>query len=179
MGHHSVRNTLNTNLFFRFPWQLCLTPNWQLLKAVERTGHGMWATLECYQTSRHFKGYGELQSHWYEKISQRLCTFVDVIRSFCFDLVSLGKRSKFNAQLVSQLVSKLVFWVESTTKDYIMAKNNVQSVFCLLCTRVIKHLHSHTHTHTLNVIRLSFRPNLYRIGLMKTHSSDKKWATLS
>ena len=36
------------------------------------------------------------------------------------------------------LVSWLVFWAESTTEDYITAKNNVQSVFYLLCTQVIK-----------------------------------------
>ena len=35
-------------------------------------------------------------------------------------------------------VSWLVFWAKSTTKDYITAKNNVQSVFYLLCTQVIK-----------------------------------------
>ena len=36
------------------------------------------------------------------------------------------------------LVGNLVFWAESTTKDYITAKNNVQSVCYLLCTQVIK-----------------------------------------
>ena len=35
-------------------------------------------------------------------------------------------------------VSQLVFGAESTTKGYIMAKNNVQSVSHLLCTQVIK-----------------------------------------
>ena len=39
---------------------------------------------------------------------------------------------------LSQLVSYLVFWAESTTKDYIMAKNNIQSVSYLLCMQVIK-----------------------------------------
>ena len=37
-----------------------------------------------------------------------------------------------------ELVSQLVFWAESTTKDYTTAKNNVQSVSYLLCTQVIK-----------------------------------------
>ena len=36
------------------------------------------------------------------------------------------------------LVSLLVFWAQSTTKDYIRAKNNVQFVSYLLCTQVIK-----------------------------------------
>ena len=36
------------------------------------------------------------------------------------------------------LVIWLVFWAESTTKDYIMAKNDVQSVSYLLCTQVVK-----------------------------------------
>ena len=36
------------------------------------------------------------------------------------------------------LVSSLVFRAESTTKDYITAKNNVQSLSYLLCTQVIK-----------------------------------------
>ena len=31
-----------------------------------------------------------------------------------------------------------MFWAESTTKDYITAKNNVQSVSYLLCAQVIK-----------------------------------------
>ena len=35
-------------------------------------------------------------------------------------------------------VSYLVFSAESTTEDYNMAKNNVQSVSYLLCTQVIK-----------------------------------------
>ena len=38
----------------------------------------------------------------------------------------------------SLLVGWLVFWAKSTTKGYIMAKNNVQSVFYLLCTQVTK-----------------------------------------
>ena len=42
---------------------------------------------------------------------------------------------KYNGML---LVSWLVLWAESTTKGYIMAKNNVQSVSYLLCTQVIK-----------------------------------------
>ena len=37
-----------------------------------------------------------------------------------------------------QSISWLVFWAESTTEDYITAKNNVQSVSYLLCTQVIK-----------------------------------------
>ena len=37
-----------------------------------------------------------------------------------------------------ELVSYGVFWAESTTKDYITAKNNVQSVSYLLCMQVIK-----------------------------------------
>ena len=36
------------------------------------------------------------------------------------------------------LVSSLVFWAKSTTKGYIMVKNNVQSGSYLLCTQVIK-----------------------------------------
>ena len=45
----------------------------------------------------------------------------------------------FVVLLQSQLlVSWLVFWAKSTTKGYIMAKNNVQSVPCLLYTQVIK-----------------------------------------
>ena len=40
--------------------------------------------------------------------------------------------------LLFNLVSSLVLWAESTTKDYITAKNNVQSVSYLLCTQVIK-----------------------------------------
>ena len=60
-------------------------------------------------------------------------------------------------------VVKLVFWAESTTKDYIKAKNNVQSVSYLLCTQVIKpqiihksqkqswhNLHKIKHTQTSN-----------------------------
>ena len=35
-------------------------------------------------------------------------------------------------------VSYLVFWAQSTTKNYIRAKNNVQSFFYLHCTQVIK-----------------------------------------
>ena len=37
-----------------------------------------------------------------------------------------------------KLASKLVFSAKSITKDYITAKNNVQSVSYLLCTQVIK-----------------------------------------
>ena len=40
--------------------------------------------------------------------------------------------------LKDQLVSQLVFWAESTTKDYITTKNDVQFVSYLLCTQVIK-----------------------------------------
>ena len=39
---------------------------------------------------------------------------------------------------LGMLVSLLVFWAKSTTKGYIMAKNNVQSISYLLCTQVIK-----------------------------------------
>ena len=37
-----------------------------------------------------------------------------------------------------QTVGYLVFWAESATKGYIMAKNNVQPVSCLLYTQVLK-----------------------------------------
>ena len=41
-------------------------------------------------------------------------------------------------QSVKNLFFKLVYRDESTTKDYITAKHNVQSVSYLLCTQVIK-----------------------------------------
>ena len=45
---------------------------------------------------------------------------------------------KYVYETWARLVSKLVFWGESTTQDYVTAKNNVQSVSYLVCTQVIK-----------------------------------------
>ena len=48
-----------------------------------------------------------------------------------FNLLTSGTPS------IVELVSWLVFWAKSTTKGYIMAKNNVQSGSHLLCTQTI------------------------------------------
>ena len=63
-------------------------------------------------------------------------SFLDV--SIMPKLCGLAYCAKNSSRWMIQLVSELVPRAESTTKDYITAKNNVQSVSNLLCTQVIK-----------------------------------------
>ena len=61
------------------------------------------------------------------------------LRMFCSKYyIRLHKLKNSIHPSEGQLVSYLVFWAESTIKDYIMAKNNVQSVSYLLCMQAIK-----------------------------------------
>ena len=56
-------------------------------------------------------------------------------------LITLEEASKVlkkKKKKAEWLVSQLLFSAQSTTKDYITAKNNVQSVSYLLCMQVIK-----------------------------------------
>ena len=75
-------------------------------------------------------------------------------------------------------VSSLVFWTQSTTRDYIRAKNNAQSVSYLLCTRVIKPQIIPQTTKSIttkSVLKQIYRKNkLYR----KTCGRRNKWSTL-